>query len=59
MMAREMDTPLSHSNISLKLSEIQRRCEEIREEELSELRLVDAEGSEDSGTDAYNPYNRI
>ena len=57
-MAREMNTPLSHSNISLKLSEIQRRCEELREEELNELQLVEAEEFEDSGTDAYNPYDR-
>jgi len=53
-----MDTPLSQSNVSLKLSEIQRRCEELREEEQSELRLIDAEDSEASATDAYNPYDR-
>ncbi len=58
-MAREMKTPISQSNVSLKLSEIQRRCEELRDEELDELRLVEAEGSEEPGADAYNPYNRI
>ena len=53
-----MDTPLSDSNVSLKLSEIRRRCEELRDEELSELSLVDADGSDATGTNAYNPYNR-
>ncbi len=53
-----MNTPLSKSNVSLKLSEIQRRCEELREEELNELALVDADGSETSQSGAYNPYDR-
>jgi hypothetical protein len=53
-----MNTPLSQSNVSLKLSEIQRRCEELRDEEMNGLRLVDAEDSEGSVTDAYNPYDR-
>ena len=59
MMSRNMDTPLSDSNVSLKLSEIRRRCEELRDEELSELSLVDADGTDATGTNAYNPYNRI
>ena len=57
-MAWEMDTPLSQSNVSLKLSEIQRRCEALRDDELNGLKLVDAEGTEASGTGGYNPYDR-
>lgn len=38
-----MDTPLSQSNVSLKLSEIQKRCSELMEEPeaLTELTLED------------------
>jgi len=57
-MARKMNTPLSDSSVSLKLSEIQRRCKELTNEDLSELRLVDADGADTSGTNAYNPYDR-
>ncbi len=36
-----MDTPLSQSNVSLKLAEIQKRCAELMEgtDEISELSL--------------------
>jgi hypothetical protein len=54
----EMDTPLSQSNVSLKLSLIQKRCEELLAEELSELCLEDASAPAPSDTDAYNPYDR-
>ena len=57
-VALDMDTPLSQSNVSLKLSEIQRRCEELRDEEFNELRLEEAEGSDTSISDVYNPYDR-
>ncbi len=53
-----METPLSQSNVSLKLSEIQKRCEELMKEELSELRLEDADLSLTEGGNAYNPYDR-
>ena len=53
-----MDTPLSQSNVSLKLSEIQRRCEELRDGELDELRLEEADDSNSSLSNAYNPYDR-
>lgn len=56
-MAWEMDTPLSQSNVSLKLSEIRRRCEELKDEELNGLRLVDGDVSEAPAGGAYNPYD--
>lgn len=57
-MAQEMDTPLSQSNVSLKLSEIQRRCEELMDEELSELRLEEPGTPDAAVSNSYNPYNR-
>jgi hypothetical protein len=52
-----MNTPLSQSSVSLKLEEIQRRCEELNEapQELLELKLEDPEFQQD-GSD---PYNRV
>ena len=54
-----MDTPLSQSNVSLKLSQIQKRCKELMEQEQSELRLEDGDTDEASTYGAYNPYNHI
>jgi len=50
-----MDTPLSESNISLKLEEIQKRCSELidKPDGLSELTLEDAL-SEAQSNDPYN-----
>jgi hypothetical protein len=50
-----MDTPLSRSYVSLKLSEIQKRCEELMQEpeSLTELRLEEPETVRDNG----DPYN--
>lgn len=56
-MARKMDTPLSQSSVSLKLSEIQKRCEELMEQEQSELCLEDAESPAVHAGNAYNPYD--
>ncbi len=52
-----MDSPLSESNVSLKLSAIQKRCSELMEEPeaLTELRLEDADSSIDTG----DPYNHL
>ena len=52
-----MDSPLSESNVSLKLSAIQKRCSELMEEPeaLTELRLEDADSSNDTG----DPYNHL
>ena len=51
-----MDTPLSHSSVTLKLEEIQRRCQELRDEPegLLELSLEDAAAE----LDPSDPYNR-
>ena len=53
---KEMDTPLSQSSVSLKLEEIQRRCNELMDEPdaLSDLTL------EEPSTDprSNDPYNR-
>lgn len=50
-----MDTPLSQSYVSLKLAEIQKRCNELMDEPegLTELRLEDPEPVLDNG----DPYN--
>lgn len=50
-----MDSPLSESGVSLKLSLIQKRCSELLEEPegLTELHLVDT----DSGTEITDPYD--
>lgn len=51
-------TPLAESSVSLKLSEIQRRCAElINDPEASELSLEDPTGSF-AGADSYDPYDR-
>ncbi len=49
-------TPLSESNVSLKLADIQRRCAELLENssELTELSLEDPVIQRDNN----NPYNR-
>lgn len=50
-----METPLSESNVSLKLAEIQLRCRELLDDDSSlELTL------EEPGfvADSCNPYNR-
>lgn len=50
-----MDTPLSQSNVSLKLSEIQKRCEELMEEpDGLELSLEDPALPQDSTGDIYD-----
>ena len=50
--------PLAESNVSLKLSEIQRRCAElINDPGASELSLEDSTGSYAEG-DSYDPYDR-
>ena len=50
------DIPLSQSSVSLKLSEIQKRCSELLEEPdaLAELSLEDPAAQEDRDNDPYN-----
>lgn len=50
-----MDTPLSQSNVSLKLAEIQKRCSELIEQPdgMTELQLEDTVQAADNS----DPYN--
>ena len=50
------DIPLSESNVSLKLAEIQRRCSELLLESGDELELALEEPA--AATDNTNPYDR-
>ena len=55
-----MDTPLSQSNVSLKLAKIQKRCEELMEmkEDQLELSLEDKEHKPRGTGNSFDPYNR-
>ncbi|MGI9235238.1 MAG: hypothetical protein ACR2RD_16515 [Woeseiaceae bacterium] len=50
-----METPLSESNVSLKLAEIQLRCRELLDDESSLELTLEEPGH---ATDACNPYNQ-
>ena len=53
-----VDVPLSESSVTLKLSEIQKRCSELMndsESEFGDLSLVDHHNAE---FDRNNPYSR-
>jgi hypothetical protein len=53
---KTMDSPLSESSVSLKLSLIQKRCSELMEDvDGLELSLEDAEPANDTG----DPYNHL
>jgi len=54
-----MDTPLSRSNVSLKLTEIQKRCEKLMEmkEEQLELSLEDQDHKASAARNSFDPYN--
>ena len=52
-----MDTPISQSNVSLNLSLIQKRCEELLQEEGTELCLEDST-QERPADDSCHTYNR-
>lgn len=59
-MSKEFnDTPLSESNVSLKLEEIRRRCSELLEdpELLNELSLEDS-GNMPTLVPGRDPYNQ-
>jgi len=53
-----MDTPLSQSNVSLRLSLIRRECEKLLEEGETTLTLVDPDDQDQSSDDSCNPYDR-
>ena len=48
------DTPLSESNVSLKLADIQRRCAQLLEDDGLELTLEEATAP----LEGANPYDR-
>ena len=52
-----MDTPLSQTNISLKLSLIRKQCEKLMDEEQTELTLEDPNEPGRGISDSFNPYN--
>ena len=53
-----METPLSQSNVSLKLEEIQRRCNELMDEpgSLLELSLEEPLAADPRSNDPYNRH---
>ncbi len=56
-MEKELnDIPLSESNVSLKLADIQRRCSELLNDSSDELELTLEEPL--AAPDDGNPYNR-
>ncbi|MDH3266258.1 MAG: hypothetical protein OEM25_04765 [Gammaproteobacteria bacterium] len=58
MGAKDMETPLSQSNVSLKLEEIQRRCNELMDEPgaLLELTLEEPALTDPQSNDPYNRH---
>ena len=55
---RSMDTSRTSSYVALKLREIQQRFEELQEDDLSELRLEDADFVSADVLEGYDPYGR-
>jgi len=53
-----MDTSQTSSYIALKLSEIQQRFEELKDEDLAGLSLEEDADNESPLIDNCNPYNR-
>ncbi len=53
-----MDTPLSQSNVSLRLSLIRKECEKLLEEGETTLTLVDPDDQDQASGDSCNPYDR-
>jgi hypothetical protein len=58
MDTKEMKTPLSESSVSLKLEEIQRRCNELMDEPnaLLELTLEEPPLADPYSNDPYNRH---
>ena len=52
-----MDTPLSQTNISLRLSLIRKQCEKLMEEEQTELTLEEPTEPARAISDSFNPYD--
>jgi len=51
-----MDTPLSRSNVSLKLAEIQKRCAELMEGEADDTELTLEETTTDDAAQDQEQY---
>lgn len=58
MDTKDMETPLSQSNVSLKLEEIQRRCSKLMDEPgaLLELSLEEPAVTDPRSNDPYNRH---
>ncbi len=58
MDTKDMETPLSQSSVSLKLEEIQRRCNELMDEPdaLLELTLEEPVAANPRSNDPYNRH---
>ena len=54
---KDKDEPLSASSVTLQLSLIQKRCNQLLEDEELGLSLEDAPDPKQA-EDAFNPYNR-
>jgi hypothetical protein len=52
-----MDTPLSQTNISLRLSLIRKQCEKLMQEEQTELTLEEPLEPARAISDSFNPYD--
>jgi hypothetical protein len=53
-----MDTSRTGSYLSLKLTEIQRRFEELNDDDLAGLTLEEPEHQAASSDEGFNPYSR-
>ena len=53
-----MDTSSTNTYVALKLEELQKRFEEIGDDDLNVLTLEESESMAESRADDYNPYNR-
>lgn len=52
-----MDTPLSQTNVSLRLSLIRKQCEKLMKEEQTELTLEDPPEPARAISDSCDPYD--
>ena len=55
---KRIDTSSTNTYVALKLEELQKRFEEIGDDDLSVLTLEEPGSTDESHCDDYNPYNR-
>ena len=53
-----MDTSRTNSYVSLSITEIRKRFEELQDDDLAGLSLEDAESTSPQPPDGYDPYSR-